>query len=81
MFGVVGVPIVEVAIAAQQHGIHYVGMRNEQSVGGAEFSNFLNSTPPPLGVWKSLIFSIFLGLLRSSGNWLFDWKVRSFGIS
>lgn len=32
MFGVVGIPIVEVAFRAQQYGIKYVGMRNEQSV-------------------------------------------------
>lgn len=32
MFGVVGVPIIEVAMAAQAVGIKYVGMRNEQAV-------------------------------------------------
>ena len=32
MFGVVGIPIIEVAMRAQQHGIKFVGMRNEQSV-------------------------------------------------
>ena len=32
MFGVVGIPIIEVAMRAQQYGIKYVGMRNEQSV-------------------------------------------------
>ncbi|XP_075683354.1 2-hydroxyacyl-CoA lyase 1 [Rhinoderma darwinii] len=31
MFGIVGIPIVEVAIAAQVAGIKYVGMRNEQA--------------------------------------------------
>uniref|UniRef100_A0AAV2MD55 2-hydroxyacyl-CoA lyase 1 n=1 Tax=Knipowitschia caucasica TaxID=637954 RepID=A0AAV2MD55_KNICA len=31
MFGVVGVPIIEVAMAAQAAGIRYVGMRNEQA--------------------------------------------------
>lgn len=31
MFGVVGVPIIEVAMAAQAVGIKYVGMRNEQA--------------------------------------------------
>ena len=31
MFGVVGIPVVEVAIAAQRVGIHYIGMRNEQA--------------------------------------------------
>lgn len=32
MFGVVGIPIIEVAMRAQQYGIKYIGMRNEQSV-------------------------------------------------
>uniref|UniRef100_A0AAX7T481 2-hydroxyacyl-CoA lyase n=1 Tax=Astatotilapia calliptera TaxID=8154 RepID=A0AAX7T481_ASTCA len=31
MFGIVGVPIIEVAMAAQAAGIRYVGMRNEQA--------------------------------------------------
>ena len=31
MFGVVGIPVVEIAIAAQNVGIHYIGMRNEQA--------------------------------------------------
>lgn len=32
VFGVVGVPVVELAIALQSAGVHYVGMRNEQAV-------------------------------------------------
>jgi len=32
MFGIVGIPVIEVAIAAQQIGIKYIGMRNEQAV-------------------------------------------------
>ena len=32
MFGIVGIPVIEVAIAAQQVGIKYIGMRNEQAV-------------------------------------------------
>jgi len=31
MFGVVGIPIIEVAMRAQQYGIKYIGMHNEQS--------------------------------------------------
>ncbi|KAK0395188.1 hypothetical protein QR680_001163 [Steinernema hermaphroditum] len=31
MFGIVGFPIIEVGMAAQAHGIKYVGCRNEQS--------------------------------------------------
>ena len=32
IFGVVGIPVIEVGMAAQAHGIKYVGCRNEQSV-------------------------------------------------
>ncbi|XP_028985843.1 2-hydroxyacyl-CoA lyase 1 [Betta splendens] len=31
LFGIVGVPVIEVAMAAQAEGIKYVGMRNEQA--------------------------------------------------
>ncbi|XP_077159472.1 2-hydroxyacyl-CoA lyase 1 isoform X1 [Paroedura picta] len=31
MFGIVGVPVTEIAVAAQASGIKYVGMRNEQA--------------------------------------------------
>ncbi|KAG7271275.1 hypothetical protein CRUP_034748 [Coryphaenoides rupestris] len=31
LFGIVGVPVIEVAMAAQAQGIKYVGMRNEQA--------------------------------------------------
>ncbi|XP_077455374.1 2-hydroxyacyl-CoA lyase 1 isoform X1 [Stigmatopora argus] len=31
MFGIVGVPVIEVAMAAQATGIKYIGMRNEQA--------------------------------------------------
>ena len=32
MFGIVGIPVIEVAGAAQAEGIKYIGMRNEQAV-------------------------------------------------
>ncbi|NP_001086822.1 2-hydroxyacyl-CoA lyase 1 L homeolog [Xenopus laevis] len=31
MFGIVGIPVIEIAVAAQAAGIKYVGMRNEQA--------------------------------------------------
>ena len=40
MFGVVGIPIIEVALKAQEYGIKYVGMRNEQSVNFFKFNLF-----------------------------------------
>ena len=33
MFGIVGVPVIEVAMAAQAAGIKFIHMRNEQAVG------------------------------------------------
>ena len=33
MFGVVGIPVIEIALSAQARGIKYYGMRNEQAVG------------------------------------------------
>lgn len=32
IFGIVGIPVVEIAVAAQRLGIRYIGMRNEQAV-------------------------------------------------
>uniref|UniRef100_A0ABI7ZX09 2-hydroxyacyl-CoA lyase n=1 Tax=Felis catus TaxID=9685 RepID=A0ABI7ZX09_FELCA len=31
MFGIVGIPVTEIAVAAQRMGVRYVGMRNEQA--------------------------------------------------
>ncbi len=48
MFGIVGVPIIEVAMAAQAAGIKYVGMRNEQAVRPSHFSLLLKYIPVSL---------------------------------
>ena len=32
VFGIVGIPIIEVGFAVQSAGIQYIGMRNEQAV-------------------------------------------------
>ena len=32
VFGIVGIPIIELAVACQQQGLKFIGMRNEQSV-------------------------------------------------
>ena len=32
VFGVVGIPVVEMAVAMQDVGVRYIGMRNEQAV-------------------------------------------------
>ena len=33
VFGIVGIPVVELALALQDAGIQFIGMRNEQAVG------------------------------------------------
>lgn len=42
MFGIVGVPVIEVAMAAQAASIKYVGMRNEQAVRAHAFTKPAN---------------------------------------
>ena len=32
VFGIVGIPVMEVGVALQAAGVHYIGMRNEQAV-------------------------------------------------
>ena len=46
MFGVVGIPIMEVAVGAQSAGIHYIGMRNEQAVSTAVMDTPCSSMSP-----------------------------------
>lgn len=51
VFGVVGIPVTEIALAAQELGIRYIGMRNEQavSVDMAEWQLFsAHGVPSPL---------------------------------
>ena len=49
MFGVVGIPVTELASAAQAAGIRYVGFRNEQAAGvAAAAAGFLTGVPSAL---------------------------------
>ena len=48
MFGVVGIPVIEIAGAAQAEGIKYIGMRNEQAV-----RNSASSLPSSMGYFNS----------------------------
>ncbi len=32
VFGIVGIPVIELGVALQGVGVHYIGMRNEQAV-------------------------------------------------
>ncbi|XP_046655286.1 2-hydroxyacyl-CoA lyase 1-like isoform X1 [Daphnia pulicaria] len=46
MFGIVGIPVIDVAIAAQREGIKYIGMRNEQSAAyAAQAIGYLTKKP------------------------------------
>lgn len=44
MFGVVGIPVIEIAGAAQAEGIKYIGMRNEQAVRNSPLQTLQIST-------------------------------------
>ncbi len=77
MFGIVGVPIIEVAMAAQAAGIKYVGMRNEQAVRPSHFSLLLKiyscfTTLKTVWVCFQCIFFHLTGLLCSICYWVFD---------
>lgn len=46
MFGIIGIPVVELSMAFQQVGLKYVGMRNEQAaVYAAQAIGYLTRTP------------------------------------
>ena len=46
MFGIVGFPVGPIAVAAQQAGIQYIGMRNEQSASyAAQAAGYLTGRP------------------------------------
>jgi 2-hydroxyacyl-CoA lyase 1 len=47
MFGVVGFPVVPIAIAAQREGIRYLGFRNEQAASYAAGAVGYRCTPSP----------------------------------
>jgi hypothetical protein len=51
MFGIVGIPVTEIAMAAQEIGIKYIGMRNEQAAYPEMMCQILESFP------KSIFFS------------------------
>uniref|UniRef100_A0A674MZI0 2-hydroxyacyl-CoA lyase n=1 Tax=Takifugu rubripes TaxID=31033 RepID=A0A674MZI0_TAKRU len=55
MFGIVGVPIIEVAMAAQAAGIKYVGMRNEQAVEACRLFSKFSVRPSSLEVIPSVV--------------------------
>lgn len=76
MFGIVGVPVIEVAMAAQAAGIKYVGMRNEQAV-----KCFYTISTISVGLNTCIKYQSFnnicakTGLLRSISHWIPHRKV------
>ena len=64
VFGIVGIPVVEVGLALQAAGVHYVGMRNEQSV---RFSS--------LAISGVTVTVTLLGQLCCISHRILDWKV------
>lgn len=48
MFGVVGIPVTEIALAAQELGIKYIGMRNEQAVSVDTGTDAIRCTQRPI---------------------------------
>uniref|UniRef100_A0A3Q3VKJ0 2-hydroxyacyl-CoA lyase n=1 Tax=Mola mola TaxID=94237 RepID=A0A3Q3VKJ0_MOLML len=55
MFGIVGVPVIEVAMAAQAAGVKYVGMRNEQAVEACRLYSKFSARPSGLEAIPSVI--------------------------
>ena len=46
IFGIVGIPVIEVASTCQQQGIHFISMRNEQAASyAASVVGYLTDTP------------------------------------
>jgi hypothetical protein len=59
MFGVVGIPIIEIAFAAQQSQIKYIGMRNEQSVINKLLKYFSPTSHFTVGILRSISYRLF----------------------
>jgi len=59
MFGVVGIPIIEVAFAAQQSQIKFIGMRNEQAVFHNRKIQFSSSLRFTLGILRCISYRLF----------------------
>ena len=70
MFGIVGFPVIGVAAAAQQAGITYIGMRNEQSASyAAQAAGYLTGRPQAcLTVSGPGVIHAFAGLANAQQN-------------
>uniref|UniRef100_A0A8C5GPG1 2-hydroxyacyl-CoA lyase n=1 Tax=Gouania willdenowi TaxID=441366 RepID=A0A8C5GPG1_GOUWI len=75
MFGIVGVPVIEVAMAAQAAGIKYLGMRNEQAACyAASAIGYLTGReasccpPPPVSVAHPSDITEAISVLKAAKN-------------
>ena len=70
MFGIVGFPVQGIASAAQQAGITYIGMRNEQSASyAAQAAGYLTGRPQAcLVVSGPGVIHAFAGLANAKEN-------------
>ena len=74
MFGIVGFPVQPIAAAAQEVGINYVGMRNEQSASyAAQAVGYLTGRPGAcLTVSGPGVIHAFAGAGECQGKFLAD---------
>ncbi|XP_064648035.1 2-hydroxyacyl-CoA lyase 1-like isoform X2 [Lineus longissimus] len=70
MFGIVGIPVIELAIAAQAAGVKYIGMRNEQAASyAASAVGFLTGRPAVcLCVSGPGVVHAFAGMANAAEN-------------
>lgn len=57
VFGIVGIPVVELGLALQVAGVHYIGMRNEQSVSYTVYSMHCVKVLPKGIIMASICFA------------------------
>lgn len=70
VFGIVGIPVIELSLALQQAGLKYVGMRNEQAaVYAAQAIGYLTRTPGVcLVVSGPGLLNVFAGMANAQIN-------------
>ena len=70
MFGIIGFPVAPIAMAAQQEGITYIGMRNEQSASyAAQAAGYLTGRPQAcLTVSGPGVIHAIAGLANAQSN-------------
>ncbi|OWK05890.1 hypothetical protein Celaphus_00012772, partial [Cervus elaphus hippelaphus] len=64
MFGIVGIPVTEIALAAQEVGIRYIGMRNEQAVEACRLYSKFSARPSSIEAIPSIIEKVQCLLCR-----------------